>query len=74
MFKISFFMEISQMLRDISKQVFENVKNMAGTEEAGGDFGRGAGGDISRNIDVTAENIVINYLKEKKNSSTFEFS
>jgi|TARA_B100000959_G_C14945069_1_gene609500 myo-inositol-1(or 4)-monophosphatase len=66
MFEFSFFMEISQMLRDISKQVFENVKNMAGTEEAGGDFGRGAGGDISRNIDVTAENIVINYLKEKK--------
>ena len=46
MFEFSFFMEISQMLRDISKQVFENVKNMAGTEEAGGDFGRGAGGDI----------------------------
>jgi myo-inositol-1(or 4)-monophosphatase len=59
-------MEISQMLRDVSKQVFDNVKDMAGTEEAAGNFGRGAGGDISRNIDVTAENIVINYLKEKK--------
>ena len=43
-------MEISQMLRDVSKLVFENVKDMAGTEKAAGDFGRGAGGDISRNI------------------------
>ena len=62
----NFFMEISQMLRDVSKLVFENVKDMAGTEKAAGDFGRGAGGDISRNIDVTAENTVIDYLKEKK--------
>jgi len=62
----NFFMEINQMLRDVSKLVFENVKGMAGTEKAAGDFGRGAGGDISRNIDVTAENTVINYFKEKK--------
>ena len=62
----NFFMEISQMLRDVSKLVFENVKGMAGTEKAAGDFGRGAGGDISRNIDITAENTVINYFKEKK--------
>ena len=62
----NFFMEISQMLRDVSKLVFENVKGMAGTEKAAGDFGRGAVGDISRNIDITAENTVINYFKEKK--------
>ena len=54
------------MLIDVSKQVFENIKDMAGTEEAAGDFGRGAGGDISRNIDVTAENTVIDYFKEQK--------
>ena len=54
------------MLIDVSKQVFENIKDMAGTEEAAGDFGRGAGGDISRNIDVTAENTVIDYFKEHK--------
>ena len=59
-------MEISQMLRDVSKMVFDNVKDMAGTEKAAGNFGRGAGGDISRNIDVTAENTVIDYFKEKK--------
>ena len=59
-------MEISQMLIDVSKQVFENIKDMAGTEEAAGDFGIGAGGDISRNIDVTAENTVIDYFKEQK--------
>ena len=54
------------MLIDVSKQVFENIKDMAGTEEAAGDFGIGAGGDISRNIDVTAENTVIDYFKEQK--------
>ena len=54
------------MLIDVSKQVFENIKDMAGTEEAAGDFGRGAGGDISRNIVVTAENTVIDYFKEHK--------
>ena len=54
------------MLIDVSKQVFENIKDMAGTEEAAGDFGLGAGGDISRNIDVTAENTVIDYFKEQK--------
>ena len=54
------------MLIDVSKQVFENIKDMAGTEEAAGDFGIGAGGDISRNIDVTAENTIIDYFKEQK--------
>ena len=56
-------MEISQILLHASQLVYENVKDMAGTDEAAGDFGTGAGGDISRNIDITAENTVLNYLK-----------
>ena len=48
-------MEISQILLHASQLVYENVKDMAGTDDAAGDFGTGAGGDISRNIDITAE-------------------
>ncbi len=41
-------MEVIEILKEVSKQVYDNVKNLAGTEDAAGDFGRGAGGDISR--------------------------
>jgi len=64
MFKISHFMEVIEILREASKLVYENVKDMAGTDDAAGDFGIGAGGDTSRNIDITAENTVLNYLKK----------
>ena len=57
-------MEVIDILKEASKRVFENVKDLAGTSEAAGDFGRGAGGDISRNIDIVAEKTVLDYLKE----------
>lgn len=57
-------MEVIEILQQASKKIYENVRDMAGTEEAAGDFGRGAGGDISRNIDVVAEKTVLDYLKE----------
>ncbi|MCH7969000.1 MAG: fructose 1,6-bisphosphatase [Thaumarchaeota archaeon] len=57
-------MEIIEVLREVSKQVYENVKNLAGTADAAGDFGRGAGGDISRKIDIVAEKTVLDYLKK----------
>ena len=57
-------MEVIDILKEASKRVFENVKDLAGTNEAAGDFGRGAGGDISRNIDIVAEKTVLDYLKE----------
>ena len=56
-------MNTNQILREASKRIYEAVKDMAGTEKAAGDFGRGAGGDISRNIDITAENTVLDYIK-----------
>ena len=56
--------DTSQILKEASKRIYEAVKDMAGTEKAAGNFGRGAGGDISRNIDITAENTVLDYLKE----------
>ena len=57
-------MEIIEILQEASNRIYKNVKNLAGTENAGGDFGRGAGGDISRNIDIVAEKTVLDYLKE----------
>ena len=51
------------VLREASRQVFENVRDMAGTAEAAGDFGVGAGGDVSRNIDIVAERTVIECCK-----------
>jgi len=57
-------MDTTEILKEASRRIYEAVKDMAGTENAAGDFGKGAGGDISRNIDITAENTVLDYLKE----------
>ncbi|MDI1495080.1 MAG: inositol-phosphate phosphatase [Cenarchaeum symbiont of Oopsacas minuta] len=59
------FMEPIDLLKDASDRVYKAVKGMAGTDEAGGDFGVGAGGDVSRNIDIVAEKAVIDLVKEK---------
>jgi len=56
--------EVIEILKEASNQIYQNVKDLAGTEDAAGDFGRGAGGDISRNIDIIAEKTVLDYLKE----------
>ncbi|MCV0393115.1 MAG: fructose 1,6-bisphosphatase [Nitrosopumilus sp.] len=57
-------MEIIEILREASDRIYENVKHLAGTDHAAGDFGIGAGGDVSRNIDIVAEKTVLDYLKE----------
>lgn len=57
-------METIEVLKEAAKRVYENVKHLPGTEESAGDFGRGAGGDISRKIDILAEKTVLDYLKE----------
>jgi len=47
MFWLKLSMDTIEILRTVSKLVYENVKDLAGTAEAAsGDFGRGAGGDI----------------------------
>ena len=57
-------MEVIEILREASNRIYENVKDLAGTENAAGDFGVGAGGDVSRNIDIIAEKTVLDYLRE----------
>ena len=57
-------MEVIEILREASARIYKNVKDLAGTKDAAGDFGLGAGGDISRNIDIVAEKTVLDFLKE----------
>jgi myo-inositol-1(or 4)-monophosphatase len=57
-------MQVIEILKEASKLVFENVKDLAGTSAAAGNYGKGAGGDISRKIDIVAEKAVLDYLKE----------
>lgn len=53
-----------EVLEEAAKRVYDSVKHLPGTKESAGDFGRGAGGDISRKIDIVAEKTVLDYLKE----------
>ena len=57
-------MEVIEILKEASKRVYCNVKDLAGTDSAAGNYGIGAGGDISRNIDIVAEKTVLDFLKE----------
>lgn len=57
-------MEVVEILKEASERIYNNVLNMAGTASAAGDYGRGAGGDISRRIDIVAEKTVLDFLSE----------
>lgn len=59
-------MQIIDILKEASRQVYENVKDLAGTKAAAKDHGVGRGGDISRRIDIVAEKTVLSYLKKIK--------
>lgn len=57
-------MKLIKILEEAAKRVYNNVRNLAGTSESGEDYGKGAGGDISRKIDIVAEKTVLDYFKE----------
>jgi myo-inositol-1(or 4)-monophosphatase len=57
-------MEVIKILKEASRLVYENVKELAGTKAAAEDHGVGRGGDISRKIDIVAEKTVLDYLKK----------
>ena len=64
-------MEMVDVLLGASALVRERVAGMAGTPAAvEGDYGVGAGGDVSRNIDVTAERAVLEHLGKSGVSCT----
>ena len=53
-----------EFLKLIAINVFDVVNPLLGTKEAAKKSKRGAGGDISMNIDIAAENIIIETLEE----------
>ena len=56
-------MIILDVLKDACMQVREKTKNLIGTEEGNRKIGKGAGGDMSRKIDLVAERAVIDTIK-----------
>ncbi|MHA2180236.1 MAG: inositol monophosphatase family protein [Promethearchaeota archaeon] len=51
-------------LKQIALKVFDVVSPLLGTKEAAIKTKKGAGGDISMNIDIAAENVIIETLRE----------
>lgn len=52
-----------KVLQDASALIYQSVKDLAGTNSAQESFGMGAGGDISKKIDIVAEQVVLDYLR-----------
>ena len=60
-------MELSiNLLRTIALNVYDAIHPILGSKKAAEKAQRGAGGDISMQIDIIAENIVINTLENEK--------
>ncbi len=53
---------VIDILKEACDEVYQNTRNLIGTVEGNKKFGRGAGGDISRKIDLDAEKSVIETL------------
>lgn len=65
-------MEITlDLLKTIALKVYKTVNPLLGTKKAAEKLERGAGGDISMHIDVVAENIIINELKNNNIDALF---
>ncbi|MGI0019164.1 MAG: inositol monophosphatase family protein [Nitrososphaera sp.] len=59
-----------EALKEACLKVHARTKGMAGTALGNRQMGRGAGGDISRKIDLIAEKTVIEVLKKRKVDAT----
>jgi myo-inositol-1(or 4)-monophosphatase len=58
-------MMIIDILKEACLQVHETIKGLAGTAVGSRQMGRGAGGDISRRIDLIAEKTVIDVIRKR---------
>ena len=56
---------IVDILKEACQQVHGKTEGLAGTAVGSKEMGRGAGGDISRTIDLTAEKTVIDVIKKR---------
>src|SRR5918993_463680 len=54
---------ILDILIESSKNVYSEIKDLLGTSEGASKISLGAGGDISRKIDIVAEKAVLNTIK-----------
>ena len=59
-----------EVLKEACRQVHARTRGIAGTAQGNRQMGRGAGGDISRKIDLVAEKTVIEVLKKRKIDAT----
>ena len=57
-------MEILDLLKEACNQVYYQTRGLVGTKQGNEKLGRGAGGDISRRIDIVAEAAVREIVKE----------
>jgi myo-inositol-1(or 4)-monophosphatase len=58
------------ILKQACKQVHAKTRGLAGTARASTQMGRGAGGDMSRRIDLVAEKTVIDLLRKRRIDAT----
>jgi myo-inositol-1(or 4)-monophosphatase len=58
-------MMIGDILKEACQHVYEKTKGLAGTTVGSRQMGRGAGGDISRRIDLIAEKTVIDLIRKR---------
>jgi myo-inositol-1(or 4)-monophosphatase len=52
-----------EILKKACQEVYKQTKEVIGTEEGNRKLGKGAGGDISRKVDLIAESAVVNIIK-----------
>jgi myo-inositol-1(or 4)-monophosphatase len=58
------------VLKQACRQVHAKTRGLAGTARASRQMGRGAGGDMSRRIDLVAEKAVIDLLRKRRVDAT----
>lgn len=56
---------IIDVLKEACREVYAKTQGFAGTAKGSRQIGRGAGGDISRRIDIVAERTVIDIIRER---------
>jgi myo-inositol-1(or 4)-monophosphatase len=57
-------MDILNIIKEACNQVYDETRTLIGTEQGNEKLGRGAGGDISRRIDIVAEACVMEIIKK----------
>ncbi len=57
-------MNVLDLLKEACNQVYFQTRGLVGTNQGNEKLGRGAGGDISRRIDVVAEAAVMEIFKK----------